>query len=45
LVTEGDRWLVKEIVKSSKEPVKCRVIPPGNQTKIVKNLISFNFVT
>lgn len=28
LVAESDRWLVKEIVKSSKEPVKCRVIPP-----------------
>lgn len=27
LVGEDDRWLVKEIVKSSKEPVKCRVIP------------------
>ena len=27
LVTESDRWLVKEIVRSSKEPVKCRVIP------------------
>lgn len=27
LVAEADRWLVKEIVKSSKEPVKCRVIP------------------
>ena len=29
LVGEQDRWLVKEIVKSSAEPVKCRVIPPG----------------
>lgn len=27
LVGEQDRWLVKEIMKSSKEPVKCRVIP------------------
>ena len=27
MVGEDDRWLVKEIVKSSKEPVKCRVIP------------------
>jgi hypothetical protein len=29
LVGEPDRWLVKEIMKSSKEPVKCRVIPTG----------------
>ena len=29
LVGEQDRWLVKEIVKSSKEPVKCRLVPPG----------------
>lgn len=27
LVSESDRWLLKEIVKSSKEPVKCRVVP------------------
>jgi ATP-dependent RNA helicase DDX27 len=27
LVGESERWLVKEIIKSSKEPVKCRVIP------------------
>lgn len=27
LVGEDERWLVKDIVKSSKEPVKCRVIP------------------
>lgn len=27
LVGENDRWLVKEIVKSSVIPVKCRVIP------------------
>ena len=27
LVGENDRWLVKDIIKSSKEPVKCRVIP------------------
>ena len=27
LVTESDRWLVKEIVKASREPVKCRLIP------------------
>ena len=24
---ESERWLVKEIIKSSKEPVKCRIIP------------------
>ncbi len=28
---EDDRWLVKEIVKSSKEPVKCRIIPADVQ--------------
>ena len=28
LVGENDRWLVKEIVKSSVLPVKCRLIPP-----------------
>ena len=27
LVCEDDRWLLKEIIKSSKEPVKCRVVP------------------
>ncbi len=27
LVAESDRWLLKEIIKSSNEPVKCRVIP------------------
>lgn len=27
LVGENDRWLVKEIVKSSAIPVKCRVVP------------------
>jgi ATP-dependent RNA helicase DDX27 len=27
LVAESDRWLLKEIIKSSKEPVKCRVVP------------------
>ena len=28
LVSENDRWLVKEILRSSKVPVKARVIPP-----------------
>lgn len=32
LVGENDRWLVKEIVKSSPIPVKCRVIPQGRNT-------------
>lgn len=27
LVSEDDRWLVKDILKSSKVPVKARVIP------------------
>jgi ATP-dependent RNA helicase DDX27 len=28
LVAESDRWLLKEIIKSSNEPVKSRIIPP-----------------
>ena len=28
MVGENDRWLVKEIVKSSVLPVKCRLVPP-----------------
>jgi hypothetical protein len=29
MVAENDRWLVKEIIKSSAIPVKSRVIPTG----------------
>jgi superfamily II DNA/RNA helicase len=38
LVTENDRWLVKDIIKSSKTPVKSRVIPTGKYFNLERKM-------